>query len=454
MKTPKMVEGSNPGIGARSAPVPGEEGLGRGSQAAGLGSLGRGPSLSRMAWRNLWRNRRRTVLTLISIGFGGFLAVMFTALQDRSFSDMVDVAARLGGGHVSLQHPEYLERPALKRTVDHGDELRGLAAADREVLRAVSRITGPTMLSTTNGSYGAFFVAIDPEVEDESTFSLLEGLVAGEMFSTSEDRGVLLGERLARNLDVELGKKVVYTLTAKNGEIAAGMARLRGIVSTGAPSVDATLCLLPLDAMRQTLGYRPEESTQVALFLADNRASDGVARRIAPALDQDTAVVTWDQAQPELSSFIAMKVGGARFMEGVIMLLVAAGIFNTLFVSVMERLRELGVLMAIGFSPRQLFTLVMWESLWLGLLGIVAGALLTAGPYWYLSEHGIDLSFYLGADSTEVAGVGMSPILRVGIFPEHLFMIILVVLLATLTAGLYPAWRAGRVAPVEAISLV
>ncbi len=413
-----------------------------------------GPDLSRMAWRNLWRNRRRTVLTLISIGFGGFLAVMFTAMQDRSFSDMIDVAARLGGGHVSLQHPEYLDRPALKRTVNGGDELRRVVVADRDVSRAVPRITGPTMLATADGSYGAFFVAIDPRVEDESTFSLLEALVAGEMFATSEDRGVLLGERLARNLDVELGKKVVYTLTAKDGEIAAGMARLRGIVRTGAPSVDATLCLLPLDAMRQTLGYRPEESTQVALFLADNRASEGVARRLAPALDEGTAVVTWDESQPELSSFIAMKVGGARFMQGVIMLLVAAGIFNTLFVSVMERLREFGVLMAIGFSPRQLFTLVMWESLWLGLLGIVAGALLTAGPYWYLAEYGLDLSGYLGAESTEVAGVGMSPILRVGIFSEHLFMIILVVLLATLAAGLYPAWRAGRVTPAEAISLV
>lgn len=411
-------------------------------------------NLSRMAWRNLWRNRRRTVLTLISIGFGGFLAVMFTGLQDRSFSDMIDVAARLGGGHVSLQHPEYLDRPALKRTVTDGDRLRRVAEADRDVSRSVSRITGPTMLSTTSGSYGAFFVAVDPLVEDASTFSLLEGLVAGQMFETADDRGVVLGERLAHNLDVELGKKVVYTLTAKDGEIVAGMARLRGIVSTGAPSVDATLCLLPLGAIRQTLGYRPEESTQVALFLADNRTSDTVARRIAPALEPRTAVVTWDRAQPELSSFIAMKVGGARFMEGVILLLVAAGIFNTLFISVMERLRELGVLMAVGFSPRQLFTLVMWESWWLGLVGIVVGAVLTVGPYWYMSTHGIDLTGYLGAEATEVAGVGMSPILRVGIFTEHLFMIILVVLLATLTAGLYPAWRAGRVAPAEAISLV
>ena len=413
-----------------------------------------GPSLSRMAWRNLWRNRRRTVLTLISIGFGGFLAVMFTALQDRSFSDMIDLAARMGGGHVTLQHPDYLDRPALKRTVTGGDLLRQMAVADQDVQRAVSRVVGPTMLSTATGSYGAFFVAFDPTVEDEHTFSLLEGLVEGEMFETADDRGVVLGERLARNLDLELGKKVVYTLTDKNGEMVAGLARLRGIVTTGAASIDATLCLLPLGTIRETLGYGPEESTQVALFLSDSRASADVAQRIASSLDEASTAVTWRESQPALSSFIAMKVGGARFMEGVIMLLVAAGIFNTLFISVMERLRELGVLMAIGFSPRQLFSLVMWESLWLGLVGIVAGGVLTAGPYWYLSRHGMDLSGYMEGASTDIAGIGMSPIMRVGIFPENLLMIIVVVLLATLAAGLYPAWRAGRVAPVEAISLV
>ncbi|MCA9571139.1 MAG: FtsX-like permease family protein, partial [Myxococcales bacterium] len=138
----------------------------------------------------------------------------------------------------------------------------------------------------------------------------------------------------------------------------------------------------------------------------------------------------------------------------VIMILVAASIFNTLFVSVLERTREFGILLAIGYSPMQLFRLVVWESGWLGLVGVVAGGVVTAPLYFWLATHPIDVSAMTGTDEAlEVAGVGMPPELRIGIFPENLALIAIFVVGATLLAGLYPAWRAGRVEPVEAINL-
>ena len=168
----------------------------------------------------------------------------------------------------------------------------------------------------------------------------------------------------------------------------------------------------------------------------------------------EVAALTWDQIQPDLAGFIAMKVGGAIFMEILIAIIVAAGIFNTLFVSVMERLREFGIMMAIGFSPGSLFRLVMLESLWLSLVGLAAGAALTVGPYLYLSSTGIDLTAMIGGQGAEIAGVAVSPIMRVGIFPEHAVWIAIAVFTATMLSGLYPAWRAGRVVPVETIKIV
>ena len=142
-------------------------------------------------------------------------------------------------------------------------------------------------------------------------------------------------------------------------------------------------------------------------------------------------------------------------MSGFIALLVAAGIFNTLFVSVMERMREFGILMAIGFTPLRLFSLVMMESLWLALVGLLGAALLTTGPYLYLASTGIDTSKMLADQGTlDVAGVAMSTTLKVGIFPESLIVICIAAVVATLLAGLYPAWRAGTVEPVDAIKLV
>jgi ABC-type lipoprotein release transport system permease subunit len=366
---------------------------------------------------------------------------------------MIDLAARMGGGHVTIQHPEYLEAPSLKRTVTDAEALRETAREEPHVVRTATRITGQAMLATAGNSYGAYFIAIDPAQEDEQTLSVLEALHEGELFEKSADKGIVLGARLAENLKLKLGRKVVYTMTDKQGEIVSGLARVRGIVRTGAPSLDAGLALLPLATMREFLGYAPHEATQVAVFIDDQRRADQVAAGLSGRVG-DAAAIPWHAAQPELAGFIEMKVAGTTFFEIIIAIIVAAGIFNTLFVSVMERLREFGIMMAIGFSPGRLFRLVMWESLWLGLVGLVAAAIVTAWPYYYMATSGIDFSAMVGEGGAEVAGVAIEPIMYVGIYLEHAVAIACLALMATLLSGLYPAWRAGRVVPVESIKLV
>lgn len=435
----------------------------------------KGNSLAVMAWRNLWRNRRRTLLTLSSIVFGIFLAVLFTAMQDRNWADTIDLAARLSGGHVTLEHPEYLDAPKLTLTVRDTDRLAEIAAGTTHVSRVTERISGQAMLSTAGDSFGAGFIAIDPAQEDEYTLSVLEGLVEGEMFKTSRDRGIILGARLAENLSVDMGKRVVYTMTDVNGDIVAGLGRVSGIIRTGSPSVDGGLCLLPIDAVRELLGYAPDEAIQVAVFIDDQRRSDLVAASLQEQLNAEVGsqfvaeldaepdaqpgprviALPWHRTQPELAAFIAMKVGSTRFMEVFIAILVAAGIFNTLFVSVMERLREFGIMNAIGFSPKRIFLLVMLESFWLAVVGLIASVAVTAGPYWYLSTTGIDFSSIVGDEANmELAGVAMSTTLRIGIFPESAAIIALCAVLAIMLSGLYPAWKAGHVEPVETIRLV
>jgi ABC-type lipoprotein release transport system permease subunit len=411
-------------------------------------------NLARIAWRNLWRQKRRTILTLISIAFGGFLAIIMTAMQDRSWADFIDTAARMGGGHVRIQHPDYLETPSLKKTVTGTAELREMAMADARVDRVVDRIFGQVMLSTATDSFGASLIAYDPQAETDDTFRFLDGLSAGTMFTSSRDPGIILGTKLAQNLGVEMGGKVVYTMMDKNGEIVAGLARLSGIVGTGAGSLDGSLALLPIDTVRDALGYAADESTHVALFLRDGRDSDAVAATMAPQIGPERRALTWSDAQPDIAGFIAMKVGGAIFMELIIGLLIVAGIFNTLFVSVMERVREFGIMLAIGWSSAQVFGLVMWESLWLALVGLVLTGAVTWFPYKALAEHGIDMTEVYASQTAEISGVGFNMVMKIGIYPESAAVILVSILVATLSAGLYPAWRAGRVPPVESIKLV
>jgi ABC-type lipoprotein release transport system permease subunit len=407
-----------------------------------------------MAWRNLWRNRRRTLLTLSSISFGVFLAIIITAIQDNSWTQMINHAARMGGGHVTLQHPEYMDTPTFSRTVENTGTKIQIAERHEQVERVVERISGPAMMMSASETFGAAFIAYDPLVEDEDTLALLEAIAEGEPFSSPSDRGIILGAKLVQNLGVELGDRVVYTMADRQGGIVSGLGRLSGIIRTGAPAADAGLALLPIDAVREVLGYAPDEALQLAVFISDRRLSETVANDIRAEIGNDAAALPWFEVQPELAGFIAMKVVGSQVMEVVIAILVAAGIFNTLFVSVMERLREFGILMAIGFSPGRLFRLVMYESLWLALIGLVGAGVLSVGPYYYLATTGLDFRQIVGDQGAEIAGVTLTEAFKAGIYPESLTLIIVASVIAVLLSGLYPAWKAGRVEPVETIKLV
>jgi ABC-type lipoprotein release transport system permease subunit len=417
-----------------------------------------GPRLPTFAWRNIWRNRRRTAITLFSIAFGTMLAVLMTGIGDSSYSEMIDHAARLGGGHVIVEHPKTAELPSLEHTVRATPEVLEQIAAQPEVRAVVPRVSGTAMLATSTNNVGAMVMGIDPGAEDETTFGLVDAITEGQMFTSPDDEGVILGKTLAENLDVGLGNKVVYTVTDKSGEITNGLARVSGIIETGAVEIDAGTCLLPINQFRSLLGYEGDEVTQIAVFLDDHRHAEDVAARLGAQLTSaadEITVLPWFEAQRDLAGFVTMKVTGSLVFELIVTVLVAAGIFNTMFVSVMERMRELGILAAIGFSSRQLFALVVWESVWLGLCGIVAGILLTAWPYHYLSTTGLDTAqMYGNTGGAQISGVTMSQVLYVELHPPHALFIALAIVTATMAAGLYPAFKAGRVSPVESIRIV
>jgi ABC-type lipoprotein release transport system permease subunit len=411
----------------------------------------RGPALYLMAWRNLWRNRRRTIITVSSLAFGVMTAVVFTGLTDQSLGDAIDLAARMSNGHVTIQQRDYRDSPSLERSIDGSAALRARLAADPDVVKVVPRISGQLVVATANDSFGAGFVALDPALDDVQTFEPLGHIVEGKLFGSD---GVVLGKTLAKNLGATVGKKVVYTLTDKHGEIVSGLARVSGILTTGSPSADASLCLLPIGAVRTLIGYGPDESTQLAVYLGDQRRAEAVARRLGGLVPPGAAALDWAEVNPDLAGFVTVKVIGSQVIEVFVVLLIAAGIFNTLFVSVMERLREFGILLAIGFSPGRLFRLVVLESLWLALVGLAVGVVVTAPLYHYLHTHGIDMTARMGGKgNVEIAGAVMSMVIRATVYPDHAIIIAVAIVAVTLLSGLYPAWRAARVQPVDAIKL-
>lgn len=414
-------------------------------------------TIVKLAFRNLLKNPRRTLITLLGIAFGVTISILFTGLQDATWKETINTAAELGAGHVTVQHVDYMDEPSVANRIAMTSTLKKQLQGDPRIEKVRPRVVSQAMVATAGQSVGAMMVGIRPGTDTPQTLRILRGELSGEPLKAGDGRGVVIGSELAGRLEIKVGQKLVYTLTDIHGEIVSALGRVRGILSTGSKQLDSTLCLVEMSALRKLIGYGPDEVTQLALYLGDYRDSAAVAAQIQAGLSPAGQVqaLPWHTIAADLAGLVKTKMASAQIFEVLILFLVAAGIFNTLYVSVMERMREFGILNAIGFSRTQLFSLVVWESIFTAVGGLILALLVTAWPYYYMYTTGIDFSA-LAAEGKEVTvnGIAMTTTIHVNIYLEKLAGILAVATGATLLSGVYPAFCAGKVSPVESIKLV
>ncbi|MDX8402785.1 MAG: FtsX-like permease family protein, partial [Mariprofundaceae bacterium] len=389
-----------------------------------------------------------------SIGFGVMLAVTFTGSGDYTYTNMIDMGASMGMGHVTVEPVGYNLKPTLDKRLTGTENLHEQIMALDGVANATVRITGQAMFASARKSVGGAFIAVDPAFEIEANNLLMRSIVEGELFSDIGGRGIVIGSKLAKKLHVRIGKKIVYTTTDTNGEIVSDIARVTGIFTTGIDMVDGVMALLPIASVQKTLNYAPDEATVIAVIIKDQRHAEAMRDRIAVLPEaKDAAVLTWKKSQPDLAGVIAFDKAGNYISQFLVALLIAVGILNTMLMSVLECTREFGVMMAVGMSPGVLFRLVMVESFWLAIVGLLLGIIITAPWYYFLYNTGIDFSGAFGSDFS-YGGVIVDPVFKARLFKESIMAILGGLFMLALLAGLYPAWRAGRIPPVESLKTI
>ena len=406
----------------------------------------------RMAWRNLWRNRRRTLITLASIAFGVLLAVTMLGISNYKYYEMIAQSTRMGLGHVTVLPKGYLEAPSFKLRLGNAAALRALALGRPGVDAAVPRVQGPALFATAARNVGGVFFALDPALERPADNTLLQSIDSGALFKDREASMAVVGEGLARKLKLGLGKKMVVTVSDVHGQMSSILVRVSGTFKTGVAEIDGGGVLLPLGTAQKLLGYGPDEATALALVLGDERDSDATALALGAAIhDPGVEVLPWEDSLPQVWGLIQVDRVGRRLILLVLSLMIAMGVLNTSLMSVIERRREFGVMLALGLAPWDLIRLVLTESLLTGLVGLAAGGAVSAPWIWYLKAHGIDLRGLLPNGGVEVNGAMLKPIFHAIYYPETVALIVGAALGLVLAAGIYPAWKAGSVPPVEAI---
>jgi len=405
--------------------------------------------LLRLAWKNLWRNRRRTIITLAAMGFAILLVQAFHNLSFGVYARMIDSGVRAGSGHFALYRDDYASSRDEKLSYDPANLPSSFEDVDG-VETVLPRLYLPGLAQSSRESRGIILTGVDP-LRERQINPYLKNLPQEKMLRDKGGRDAVIGRRLLKELKIEEGGKFVVTVQGRNGELVNELFRVRGVIATGIKEVDASLVFVGVERAAAMAGV-PGEVHELAVILKPSAQTEAAFDTLSRTSQKrpDLRLVTWEEAMPNLADAIKFDYAGQKFIFVVILLIVSIGVVNTLLMSVMERIREFGVILALGATPGRLRKMVLAEAFVLGLAAMFFGTLLGALATWYLVTVGIDLRTLM-PESLEFGGVVFDPVLRASWDLPWMGRIALYVVGLCLAASLYPAHKAGQTEPAEAM---
>jgi ABC-type lipoprotein release transport system permease subunit len=401
-------------------------------------------SIFAIAWRNIVRNRRRSLLTAATIAIGLAALLFLWGFNDGAHNNMMRNYQVMFVGSLQIHKTGFFARPKLALHIrDQAAVAAALARAGAS--RWTLRLTSFALAAGAETSAGMVLVGLDPEREPLVS-NVSDKIVRGRFFASGESYVCILGEGGARKLKVRLGDAVVLLGQDRRGGLAAERCTLVGIVAGSDPTLDKGMVLAPLATVQAMLAMEGRVTDVVALV--PESGLDDVTARLRRELSQaDLEVLKWFDMFPIMKEWVALDNGFYYIFLGILLLIVIAGVTNTVQVSMIERTREFGVLMALGTRARDIAAIVVTESLMIGLIGTVAGTAFGLGTVAHFGKMGIDLS-----QMTEgLSRFYMDPVIYTEVDIDHLAITVLATLTATMVSGLYPAYKAMRLEPVEAI---
>ena len=401
----------------------------------------------RLAWRNLWRHKRRTWITVGAMIFSNLLLVFMISLQFGSYEMMIDNTLKAYTGHLQIQAKGYNDDPKIRNSFDGivslANQVRQQAGTNRVAARGIAF----AMTSSEQRSYGLQIVGVEPTFEPN--VSSLPGLITrGAYFSGMNAEEIVIGSVLARNLRVSVGDELTLLGSGRDGSFAAGVVTVKGIFDSGMTELDRSMAQVPLGYF-QSLFSMPGQGHAIVVDAEEIGLVPELQSRLQTiiASRSELVVLDWTLLQPGLKQAIQADMTSAWFMYAVLIVLVAFSVLNTQLMSVLERTREFGVMMALGFKPRRLGGLVVMETVLISALGLVIGVMLGYALTYYLSLVGFS---YPGMDQM-AARFNLPDRMYPSISPLSLFLGPGIVFIFSVLASAYPAARLFFLQPVSAM---
>jgi ABC-type lipoprotein release transport system permease subunit len=400
-----------------------------------------------LAWRNLWRNHRRTIVMVSAITIGVWAMIFMTALTRGMVNDMIRDGISALPGHVQVHHPDFRDDPSINNLIPASDSALTEIFSEADLVGWASRVKVPAVISSERESRGVTLLGVDPVLE-RSLDAIGSEIAEGRSLEDVNDGGVIIGRKLADKLDTELGKRVVLMSQDPDNDIADRGYRVVGLFEANLELHEELFVFAGKSTVQEMLGIEDRVS-EVAVMAADFRYVEGVTERVAMLAGGEVEVLPWTELDSYLGSMLKVMDGFLLVWMIVIFLALSFGLVNTLVMAVFERVREIGLMLALGMRPANILGQIIVESALLLIIGLALGNLLAWASVVPLKD-GIDISAV--AEGMEMFGAASV------LYPEQelkdTIMANVVVLVLGFLASLSPAWRASRYDPIEAITKV
>jgi len=396
-----------------------------------------------LSWRNLWRNYRRTLIMLLAIAVGVWAMIFMTALL-RGMDNMIRTGISVLPGHVQIHAAAYRDDPSVTHGLPAPDQALQDVLNGQQVVAWTGRIKVPAMISSEQDNRGVTLLGVDPDGELALGFDPAD-ITEGRFLSDADDRGIVIGKKLMERLETRLGKRVVVMSQDPENAIADRGFRVVGVFTADLESREESIVYAGRDVVQSMLGVGTDIS-EIAILGHDYRTPEALTASIGESVPADWEVMSWLELDPYLSTMMRVMDGFVLVWMVVIFLALSFGLVNTLMMAVFERVREIGLMRALGMRPSAIVYQILVESLMLLILGLLAGNLLALGTVFWLKD-GVDISGVAKAMEMMGAASVMYPVLE---WPDLVLANAVVIVLGIITS-LLPAWRASQYRPVEAL---
>ena len=405
----------------------------------------------KMAWRNIWRNPRRTLLTIAAIAFASMILVFMLSFQLGCYETMINTSVKISTGHLQIQAKGYLKDKKMRLVIKNPDKIAKFLDTVKGIDTYTFRTNGFCLVSSDKRTYGVVVTGIDPR--KEANVSSIKSLVRKGSYLKEDDQyTALIGGLLSNNLKVDINDEITILGQGQDGSIAAAVLTIKGIFNSGIDEFDRNVIMMGLKGFQEI--FSMGKSVHEAVITADSLGDVSMVKQniqnnfLAIKGDDSLAVPDWMEIMPGLLQGIQIDLVSGIIMYIILVIVVAFSIFNTFLMAILERTREFGVMMAIGTSPSRITKLVMFESICMTIVGIVLGIIIGSLVTLYFQKHGIFIA-------------GTEDILKQYGIPERLYPRLslisaaagpLVVFLITFVSSVFPALRIRKLKPVEAMA--